>query len=201
MKVFYDLTHFKPQNVKPAVALGVFDGLHRGHQRIISRLIKEAKRFKTTSLIVTFFPHPQKENSLYSLSHRLTLLEDAGVDTCLVIRFNSAFRAISASAFLNNILIAKINPAIVFIGRNFTFGRNAQGNWRTLRDYSKKAKFKLRIVDVLTYRGLVISSSRIRKLIKRGDFDTAQKLLGRPVSIFGKTVRTGATRHRCRPRL
>jgi len=188
MRFVYGLTHFKPLNKKPAVALGVFDGLHRAHQKIIANLIKEAKRLKTLSLVVTFFPHPQKESSLYPLSYRLRLLEEAGVDLCLIIRFSPAFRKIPAKEFLQRILVKKINPKVVLVGKNFTFGKNAKGNWRMLEDFSKKAKFKLRVIDVLTYKGMPISSSYIRALIKKGDFRRAEDLLGRPVSIFGRVT-------------
>ena len=189
MKVAYGINHFKPLNKKPVVALGVFDGLHRGHQRIISRLIKEAKRLKTLSLIITFFPHPEKESSLYSLPHRLKLLEEAGVDLCLVIRFSPVFRRITAPKFLQKILIKKINPAEVIVGKNFTFGKHAQGDWQMLKSYSKKARFKLRVINVLTHKGASISSSYIRTLIKSGRLNRAQELLGRPVTIFGRVDR------------
>jgi riboflavin kinase/FMN adenylyltransferase len=189
MKVVYGLTHFKPLDKKPVVALGIFDGLHRGHQRIITDLLKEAKAFRTLSLVITFFPHPQRENSLYSLRHRLKLLEEAGIDLCLVIRFSPAFRKMPACEFLQRVLIKRINPRAVLIGRNFSFGRNAEGNWRMIKDYSKKAKFKLRITRVLSYNGLPISSSYIRALIKGGKFLRAQELLGRPVTIFGRVTK------------
>ena len=189
MRIVYGLTHFKPQNIKPVVALGVFDGLHRGHQKIIARLIKEAKSLNTRSLLVTFSPHPQRESILYSLPHRIKLLDEAGIDLCLVIRFSPALRRISAQEFLQKILIRKINPASVIIGRNFTFGKNAEGNWQMLRDSSKKAKFKLIVINVLTYKGKPISSSYIRSLIKSGKFRRAQELLGRPVTIFGRVTR------------
>jgi riboflavin kinase/FMN adenylyltransferase len=190
MKIIYGLTNFKPGNKRPVVALGVFDGLHRGHRRIITGLLREAKRFRTASLIITFFPHPQKQSSLYSLEHRLNLLQEAGVDICLVIAFSPAFRRISAGRFLERVLLKKINPAAVFIGRNFSFGRNAEGNWQMLQEYSRQAGFKLRVVDVLAYQGRPISSSHIRALIKSGNLAQAQELLGRPVSIFGR-VTTG----------
>ena len=188
MKVIYGLTHFKPLHKKPVVALGVFDGLHRGHQKIIVNLLKEAKRLKTLSLIATFFPHPQKERSLYSLSHRLKLLEEAGIDLCLVIRFSRAFQRIPAEEFLQKVLKNKIRPAVLFIGRNFTFGKNAKGNWQTLKDYSRKARFQLRVINVVTYKGMPISSSYIRTLIKRGKLHRAQELLGRSVSILGRVT-------------
>ena len=189
MRVVYGLTNYKPQTIKPVVALGVFDGLHRGHQRIIAGLIRAARKFNTQSLIVTFYPHPQKERNLYSLAHRLKLFKELGVDLCLVIRFTSSLRRISAETFLQRILIKKINPVIVFIGRNFTFGRYAEGNWQMLKDYSRKAIFKLRIVNILTHKGRPISSSYIRTLIKGGRFTLAQELLGRPVTVCGRIIR------------
>ncbi|MFH1678755.1 MAG: bifunctional riboflavin kinase/FAD synthetase [Candidatus Omnitrophota bacterium] len=189
MKVVYGLTHFKRLHNKPVVALGVFDGLHRGHQGIIAKLIKEAKALYTRSVVITFFPHPQKENIIYSLPHRLKLLEDLGVDLCLVIRFTPSLRKITAQEFLQKILIKKINPAAVLIGKNFTFGKNAQGNWQTLRDYSRKEKFKLFAVKVFSYKGRPISSSWIRALIKGGRFLRAKALLGRPITIFGRVSR------------
>lgn len=190
MKVIYGLTHFKLQDKKPVIALGIFDGLHRGHCRIISRLTKEAKKLHTKSILVTFFPHPQKENSIYSLTHRLKLIEQFKVDICLVLQFTPAFRKITAEEFINRILMNKINPAIVIIGRNFTFGKAARGNRRLLKKYSDKKIFKLIVMDVLNYKGKPISSTWIRNLIKKGDFLEAQKLLGRPVTILGR-VRKG----------
>lgn len=189
MKTAYGLIHFRSPRKRPAVALGVFDGLHCGHQRIISRLIKEAKRIRTISLVVTFFPHPQKEDLLYSLPHRLKLLEESGVDLCLVVRFTRALRRMTAEEFLKKILLKKINPAVVFIGRNFTFGRNAEGNWQLLKEYSGRKKFKLFVMDMLELKGKQVSSSRIRGLIRAGKFSKASKLLGRPVIIFGKVTR------------
>ncbi|MFC1658057.1 riboflavin biosynthesis protein RibF [Candidatus Omnitrophota bacterium] len=188
MKVFYGLTRFKKSKIKPVVAMGVFDGLHRGHQKIIKALTKAAQRRKAPSLVVTFSPHPQKESSLYSLSHRLKLLQEAGVDLCLVIAFSSAFRRINAEQFLEEILLKRINPAMVLVGRNFTFGRHARGNWKMLRDYSRKAKFQLRAQGVLSRNGVPISSSHIRELIRKGQFSLAEQLLGRPVSIFGRVT-------------
>lgn len=189
MKTAYGLIRFRPPRKRPAVALGVFDGLHCGHQRIISRLIKEAKRIRTISLVATFFPHPQNEDLLYSLPHRLKLLEESGVDLCLVIRFTRALREMTAEEFLKKILLKKINPAAVFIGRNFTFGRNAEGDWRLLKEYSGREKFKLFVMDMLELKGKQVSSSRIRDLIRSGKFPQASKLLGRPVTIFGKVTR------------
>ena len=189
MKVIYGLKNYKLPNKKPVVALGIFDGLHLGHQKIITSLLKEAKRLKTLSLVVTFFPHPQRERSLYSISHRLKLLEEIGIDLCLIIRFSPAFQRITAKRFLQKVLIKKINPAVVFIGKNFTFGRKAEGDWQMLEYYSKKARFKLRVINALTYKGVPISSSYIRTLIKSGKLPQAQELLGRSVSILGRVKR------------
>ncbi|MFC1592447.1 bifunctional riboflavin kinase/FAD synthetase [Candidatus Omnitrophota bacterium] len=190
MRVIYGLTHFKPPGRKPAAALGVFDGLHQGHRRIIAKLKKEAGRLGTKSLVITFFPHPQKESALYSLSHRLKLLKELGIDLCLVIRFSPALRRIPAEEFLQRILLKKINPASVLIGKNFTFGRQARGDWRMLKMHSRRAGFKLFVVEVLACKGRPVSSSWIRALIKSGNLAKARQLLGRPVTVFGK-IRQG----------
>ncbi len=189
MKVVYGLPNFKRPHKKPVVGLGVFDGLHLGHQKLIKRLIRQSRTLGTKSVLVTFSPHPQAEDGIYSLSHRLKLLEGLGVETCLVIRFSSSFRKISAQDFLQKILKPKINPAVVFVGKNFTFGKNAEGNYQMLKDYSQAEGFKLKAIDVLTSHSSSISSSAIRGLIKQGKLKRAKELLGRPVIILGRVIR------------
>lgn len=189
MRIIYGLKQLRVIDKRPALALGVFDGLHRGHQRIISRLIKEAKKRNLKSLVATFSPHPQKEDTLYSLPYRLSLLNARGVDSCLVINFTPALRRIPAEKFLQEIIINKINPRIVLIGKNFTFGKDGKGSWPLLRAYSGKHRFKLIVMDVLTFRGQPVSSSRIRRLIRQGQIAEAKQLLGRPVMIFGRVSR------------
>jgi len=131
MEVVYGLKHIKSYN-RPVVALGVFDGVHRGHRDILKGAVRKARSINGRSVVVTFWPHPQRKESLYSLEHRLELIEGQGIDICLVINFNKKFSRISAVDFIKNILIKAIRVNYVFVGKNFRFGRNAEGNFKTL---------------------------------------------------------------------
>ena len=105
MKVIFGLEGIKRYK-KPVVALGVFDGVHRGHLRILKAAADKAKDIKGKSIVVTFWPHPQKEKSLYSLEHRLNLISALGIDVCIVIKFNKAFSRILAEDFVKDVLEA-----------------------------------------------------------------------------------------------
>jgi riboflavin kinase / FMN adenylyltransferase len=121
MKVFFNAP--RPHTFKNAVvALGVFDGVHRGHRRILKATVEKARRIKGTSLVVTFHPHPQDQGSLYSLAHRLRLIAELGVDACVVMRFDRAFSRIPAELFVKNLLVRRFNARYVFVGKNFRFG-------------------------------------------------------------------------------
>jgi riboflavin kinase / FMN adenylyltransferase len=116
----------------PVVVLGVFDGLHRGHRNILQSAVKQARKIKGTSIALTFFPHPQKEKSLYSLKHRLRLISELGVDVCIVINFSASFAKMSANNFIAKILVTRIHARFVYIGENFNFGKGALGDYRLL---------------------------------------------------------------------
>lgn len=188
MKVIFGLSKIKKFK-KPVVALGVFDGMHLGHTRILTDVVGIAKRIKGTSIVVTFWPHPQKEESLYSLKHRLNLIAGLGVEVCIVINFNHRFSQILAEDFVRNILVAKIGAHYICIGKNFHFGKNAEGDFRLLSRLSQICNFKLKIYDVIKINKQPVSSTYIRALIKKAKLDTAQELLGRPVSILGTVIK------------
>ncbi|MDI6606763.1 MAG: adenylyltransferase/cytidyltransferase family protein, partial [Candidatus Omnitrophota bacterium] len=98
MKVIYGLKRIK-KHPKPVLAIGVFDGVHRGHRIILEEAVKKAKGIKGTSMVLTFWPHPQKQKLLYSLQHRLRLIQELGIDLCLVINFNKKFAGLKAEDF------------------------------------------------------------------------------------------------------
>jgi riboflavin kinase/FMN adenylyltransferase len=175
--------------------LGIFDGLHLGHQYILKSMIKYAKAHRKKSVCITFFPHPSKILSSkrryvhrVSLEHRLKLIEDIGVDVYIVIRLNRKFCYINPEDFVQ-ILKEKLNPSVIFVGSNFTFGRGAKGNVKLLKKLAKTYGFKVKEISPLKLGGRVISSTLIRSLIVKGKLKLAQKYLGRPVSILGKVVR------------
>jgi len=188
MKVFFDFKKVK-QLKRPVVALGVFDGVHQGHRRIISAAVKKAKTTGGRSVVVTFCPHPQKEESLYSLSHRLKIIESLGVEACIVIKFNRAFAAITAEDFIKKIIAAKIGAKYVYVGKNFRFGRRAKGGLKLLRELSGIYGFRIKAFDVVKTARLPISSTYIRKLIKAGELRKAERLLVHPVCILGTVIR------------
>ena len=173
----------------PVVALGVFDGLHLGHRSILQSAVKQAKKIKGTSIVLTFFPHPRKEESLYSLEHRLRLICELGVDVCIVINFSASFAKISASNFITKILVQKIGSRFVYIGENFHFGKGAAGDCKLLSAWAKEGKFNLKIFKVIKSNGRLISSTAIRRLIRNSKIKEAEKLLGCRVSVLGSVIK------------
>jgi riboflavin kinase/FMN adenylyltransferase len=188
MNVIYGISNIKKLN-KPVVALGVFDGVHRGHRQILNCAVKQARKIKGTSVALTFWPHPQKEGSLYSLEHRLRLIAELGIEVCIAVNFNRSFAKISADDFIARILVKKIGVNSVYVGKNFRFGRFALGDYKKFAAEAKKYNFQLKALSVLKSRGEPISSTAIRKLIRKRRIKEAQDLLGRPVSVLGSVIR------------
>ena len=167
----------------------MFDGLHRGHINILKDAVRKARSIKGTSMVVTFWPHPQRQQSLYSLAHRLKLIGSLGIDVCIVINFNKKFACIAASDFVKNILFKKIHAQLIYVGKNFRFGRHAEGDFKTLKKLAKTYNLKLKLFKVIKINNKPISSTYIRNLIKKGELNLAEKLLARPVSILGTVIK------------
>jgi len=169
--------------------LGVFDGVHKAHRCILKDAVKIARAIKGTSIVVTFWPHPQRQESLYSLEHRLRLISELGIDACIVINFNKRFSQIVAEDFIKNILVAKIGAYYIYVGRNFRFGKGAKGNFLTLNRLSCIYNYKVRVFDVITRNYQPVSSTSIRRLITKGKLSTAGRLLCKPVSVYGEVIK------------
>lgn len=191
MKVIFGIGKVKKIK-KAVVSLGVFDGLHIGHLRILKKVIEIAGQIKGKSVVVTFSPHPQSQRELCSLDQRIKFFRKIGIDICIIIKFTKSFSNISASQFIKDFLIRKIHPEYVFVGANFTFGKNAQGNPRLLKKYADIYNFKLKAFPVYKLRARPISSTVIRKLIQEGSLSEAAEFLGRRVSILGVVVKGGS---------
>lgn len=188
MEIIYGINNIKKFK-RPVAALGVFDGVHKGHRLIIKAAVKKARQINGTSVVLTFHPHPQKEQSLYSLAHRLKLINELGADVCMIIKFNPAFAKISAADFIKNILIAKIGASFVYVGKNFRFGKSAAGGYSFLKKISKAYNFKVKAFGIIKTNRRIVSSTYVRKLIKQGDLATAKELLQRPVAVFGTVIK------------
>lgn len=196
MRIVHGINNLKRQTSPSLVCVGVFDGVHLGHQNIIKESVKQASLLKAKSIVVTFQPHPGKvlkgANAvamLASLKHRLNLLEKLGVNLCLIINFNRKIARLSTPEFLQKILINKLNMKMLIVGEKFSFGRERMHSPAGLKKIAQELSFKLRVVRPARYHSRVISSSFIRYLIEKGKLKVAAKLLGRPVSILGTVVR------------
>ncbi len=197
MKTIFGTGRIKEKFLNPVVAIGVFDGVHRGHQYLIKKMVRRAKALKGTSIVVTFFPHPAHVLNpkislpfIVSLAHRLKLIEALGVDVCLVIHFTKRFSQVSAGQFLTGHLLRLISPREVFIGSNFRFGKNRTGDIRLLKKFGQRHGFKTNSILPVKKNGQVVSSTRLRHLIAAGKINLAGQMLGRPFSILD-TVQKG----------
>jgi len=172
------------------IAIGVFDGIHLGHQKILRNLLSLGS--KENSLVITFEPHPlaiispeRVPPKLVSLQQKKSLFEIYGLKHILFIRFDQELRELTAEAFL--IELKKIFPRLkrVVVGEDFRFGWNAEGNVRLLREKGYQLGFETIVVAPLMFQGQSISSTKIRKAIERRDFSLASQLLGRSYRIEG----------------
>lgn len=195
MKVIYGLGKEIGAFDRPCVALGIFDGLHLGHQYVLKSMAKYAISHNRKAVCITFFPHPLKILSsknifvhLISLTHRINLIKQLGLDVCIVINFDRKFLHISPRGFID-ILRKKVNPSVIFVGSNFTFGKGGAGNIKLLKNLAKKYDFKVKEITPLRLDGKIISSTLVRSLIKEGELNSARRYLGRNVFVLGKVVK------------
>lgn len=184
------------------VAIGIFDGVHIGHRRIISAAIREARRGRKESVIITFDPHPLKilkphvsVPSIMSTSHRLRFISALGADRCRVIKFNRRFSGLTPRDFAGKVLAGRFRASKVFIGSNFVFGKGNAGDASSLKELGREYGFEVKVVPMVKVGGEVVSSTAIRRHIIRGRLDEAARMLGRPVNIYG-TVVSGKRRGR-----
>jgi riboflavin kinase/FMN adenylyltransferase len=174
---------------RPVVALGVFDGVHRGHRKVLEAAVKKARAVKGKSIALTFWPHPHGQESIFSLRHRLLLLEELAIDAAVVVRFSPAFSRIPAEDFVRNTLVKKLAARYIYVGDNFRFGKDSSGDLALLRRLSGPYGFRLRAFRTVSYRGRPVSSTLIRGLIRRGELKMAARLLRHPVSVLGSVKR------------
>ncbi len=200
MKIYRGIDDIRRKIRNPVVVLGVFDGLHRGHQKLIKKAVARAKEIRGTPVVITFSPHPVHVLRpqaylplIISLPHRLKLFEDLGVKVCLVIRFTKRFASLSPEAFVRRYLAGKIAPREVIVGDDFRFGKERDGGIPLFRSLGRRNSFVVRTVSSRRCGRKEIGSTQIRRLIAKGDIRAASRLLGRPVSLMG-TVARGDTR-------
>jgi riboflavin kinase/FMN adenylyltransferase len=187
---------------KPVLALGNFDGLHRGHTKIIERVRRVAAERGATSLVLTFDPHPPRivrpdkaPPLLMTLDQKLQALERAGIQGVAIVRFTHELSRWEPETFVRTVLVDWLRVGEIWVGADFLFGRNRSGNFSLLRALGSHYGFRAEKIDSVRYKDFVVSSTRVRRLVSEGRVDEAGALLGRHVFIDGVVVR-GAGRGR-----
>ena len=175
------------------LTIGNFDGVHLGHQEILKKLVSKSKKMGLPSLVVsfsvtpeTFFGRPKARLSSFRDKH--LFLESMGVDKHLLIRFNREFSELSASSFINQILVGKIGVKHCFIGDDFRFGKGRLGDFSMLKAASHENNYTIEKLNSVLLDGLRVSSSAVRNFLTDGNFTGAENFLGRPFSISGKVA-------------
>lgn len=183
-----------PQNL--SIALGNFDGVHRGHQKIIQTAIELAERRGSRSLIFTFHPHPlqllkgQKAPPLIStLTDRVEIIESLEPDFLFIKEFNQDFASLDHQLFVAQYLYKTFQATDVVVGKDFSFGAGGRGTVETLKAVQKEYGFLVKPLDTVKIDGLKVKSTLIRELILNGSMEEVQRLLGRPFSLSGPVIK------------
>lgn len=184
-----------PARAKTSIAIGMFDGVHLGHQQVIRQAIADAQKHHGRSVAVTFDKHPsaivapsRSARLVYSLPHKLRTLAALGVNVTWLIQFDKAFSQMPPGQFIRD-LAANFGPLhSICVGSHFTFGHKRAGNVDLLRDLGSEIGFQVHGLAAVALDGKTVSSTRIREAIRRGDLDQASQMLGRPYSIAGRVM-------------
>jgi riboflavin kinase/FMN adenylyltransferase len=200
-----DVIHF-PEDARPArwtapvLALGNFDGLHRGHRKILDRVLRVAGERGSTAVVMTFDPHPPRvvrpdkaPPLLMTKAQKLEGLADAGVQGTAIVRFTPELSRWDPETFVRTVLVEWLHVSEVWVGANFLFGHDRTGNFSMLRTFGARYGFKAEKIDPIRYKDFVVSSTRIRRLISEGRVDEAGALLGHEYWLDGR-VEPGARR-------
>jgi riboflavin kinase / FMN adenylyltransferase len=191
MQVIRSLESIPASLTRTVVAIGNFDGVHRGHQAIMRRIRERASLLDAQSIAVTFDPHPvrilrpdQAPPLITPLPQRLDLLAQTGIDATVVIPFTEEFSHLSAHDFAARVLRDSLHAIEIHEGDNFRFGHGAQAGTAELEQLGQELGFAVVAHSALTIRGIAVSSSQVRQRIAAGDMSCARALLGRPFSIW-----------------
>lgn len=197
MRVLHSLAELAQVPGPVCIAIGVFDGVHLGHQTLVREAMAEAKKRGGTAVALTFHPHPARilrpqsaPHLLTSTPHKVALIGALECPYLLQVAFDEAFAAQSPQTFIEALATAA-DLRLICVGRDWAFGKNRAGNVALLKELGARLGFETLEIPAVSVDGEVISSTRIRKAVEEGDFATARKFLGREYTILG-TVRHGA---------
>lgn len=196
MDIIIGIEAFNRSYPNTVLTIGNYDGVHIGHQKILSMVLQKAQEIKGTSMVMTFDPHPVKvlapERDIKLLTtseEKAKLIKAMGIDVLLFINFNKEFANMLPDDFINTVLVEKFQVREIIVGTNYAFGRHKKGTIELLRRRGEKYGFEVKAVRQVMVHGNVVSSSAIRSLLLKGAVYEASKYLGRAYSIEGSVIK------------
>jgi riboflavin kinase / FMN adenylyltransferase len=195
MKIFKGSKEAQGKLKNTVVTLGVFDGIHKGHQALIQLCKSRARQIKKKAVLYTFNPHPVKLLTpeacpalIMTLEQKIQAIKSLGIDVIVIETFNKSFSRLEPEVFFESIISKRLRAVEVVVGYNFTFGAQRKGSTQVLENLGNKAGIKVHVVKPYLLDDYLVSSTEIRNKIVRGDVATAARLLTRPFTLTGKVV-------------
>ena len=186
---------FPSSSSNSILAIGNFDGIHLGHQKILKLLEEKAKKHTLPSLVLTFSPHPEKilggkiVKMIQTLDQRMREIEKFGIEAVLVVPFDEKFSSLSGQDFIQQIVVNTLKSKEVIVGENFRFGKNREGDISLLRQSASRYNFQVHSIPPVVKNGMAVSSSLIRNSLQEGKIEIANDLLGRLYEIEGSVIK------------
>ncbi|MFC1591973.1 bifunctional riboflavin kinase/FAD synthetase [Thermodesulfobacteriota bacterium] len=196
MQIIRGSRHLKEYNlVNPVVTLGNFDGVHRGHQKILKKAIQRAQVIGGVAAVYTFSPHPlnvlrpkEEPPKITTFEEKAAYIEDLGIDYLICEHFTKRFAGKTAEEFLQEVICKRIRPKEIIIGHDYSFGKKRSGDIALLQQFGLAHNYRVHVVSDIRIKNIPVRSTTIRKLILEGRVSLAAKLLGKNYSISGMVV-------------
>jgi riboflavin kinase/FMN adenylyltransferase len=195
MKIYRSIEDYD-EDKRSVVTIGTFDGIHLGHQEILSRLIKSSKNKDLNSVVLTFFPHPRIILNKYNevkmidtLDEKIIHLNEIGIDSLIIHPFDRNFSLLSANQFIKDFLVDKLKIKHIIIGYDHRFGKGREASVTDLKNYANNYDFTVEEIKAQEIEKITVSSTKIRNSINQGDIKTTEKYLGRYFNLTGKVVK------------
>jgi len=195
MKIYRSIEDYD-EDKRSVVTIGTFDGIHLGHQEILSRLIESSKIKDLNSVVLTFFPHPRIILNKYNevkmidtLDEKIIHLNEIGIDSLIIHPFDRNFSLLSANQFIKDFLVDKLKIKHIIIGYDHRFGKGREASVTDLKNYANDYDFTVEEIKAQEIEKITVSSTKIRNSINQGDIKTTEKYLGRYFNLTGKVVK------------
>ena len=195
MKIYRSIEDYNEVK-RSVVTIGTFDGIHLGHKKILSRLIKSSKNKDLNSVVLTFFPHPRIILNKYNevkmidtLDEKIIHLNEIGIDSLIIHPFDKNFSLLSANQFIKDFLVDKLKIKHIIIGYDHRFGKGREASVTDLKNYADDYDFTVEEIKAQEIEKITVSSTKIRNSINQGDIKTTEKYLGRYFNLTGKVVK------------